>query len=176
MKRIGHIVLGSLLLTSFSSCLSKEEKLWNDYEDWREANESWYQSQVLTGKYSKIVPEWNQSLSVSMKWYNDRSKTEGNLTPLYTSTVSVKYKGWLYDGTPFDSSYLQTDSLAELQLNSLIPGWNIAMEQMRVGDWVEVLVPYEAAYGSAAVGKVKPYSILRFEIELRDITAYEIKP
>lgn len=175
MKKTLTFLFGALLLPAFSSCLSKEEKLWNDYKEWRAANDSWLQEQILSGKYQKVVPEWNQDISVNMRWLNDRSKTEGNLTPLYTSTVNVKYKGWLYDGMPFDSSYLQTDSVATLQLTNLIAGWVIAMEQMHVGDKVEVLVPYEAGYGSSAIGRILPYSVLRFEMELRDIPAYEIK-
>ena len=111
-----------------------------------------------------------------MRWLNDRSKTEENLTPLYTSSVSVKYKGWLYDGTPFDSSYLATDSVVTMNLKSLIPGWVIAMEHMKVGDTVEVLVPYESGYGTSSIGAILPYSVLRFEIELRDIPAYEVRP
>ncbi|MDE6146105.1 MAG: FKBP-type peptidyl-prolyl cis-trans isomerase, partial [Muribaculaceae bacterium] len=80
-----------------------------------------------------------------------------------------------YDESNGVPSYLQTDSIATLKLTGLIAGWVIAMEQMRVGDRVEVLVPYEAAYGSSSVGKILPYSVLRFEMELRDIPAYEIK-
>lgn len=172
MKRL-PIIAAALL--GLCSCLSDDEKLWNDYEDWRDKNEVWLETQLTEHSYTKVTPKWNEELSVYMRWLNDRRQTEGNLTPLYTSTVKVKYKGWLYDGTPFDSSYLQTDSLAELQLSGLIAGWNIAMEQMRVGDKVELLVPYSAAYGSSSLGVVKPYSTLRFELELRDIPAYEIK-
>ncbi len=170
-------ILGALLLPAFcSSCMSDEEKTWNDYKEWRAANDNWLQEQIATGQYQKFTPEWNEELNVRMRWLNDRSKTEGNLTPYYTSTVAVKYKGWLYDGTPFDSSYLQTDSLAILKLTGLIPGWVIAMEHMKVGDKVELLVPYESAYGSSAIGKILPYSVLRFEMELRDIPSYEVRP
>lgn len=176
MKKSLTCLLGLLLVPAFFSCLSDEEKLWNDYQDWREANDGWLEEQIQSGKYQKFVPEWNQDLNVRMRWLNDRSSTKDNLTPMYTSTVSVKYKGWLYDGTPFDSSYLETDSLVTMSLTGLIPGWVIAMEQMKVGDKVELLVPYESGYGSSSVGKILPYSVLRFEIELRDIPAYEVRP
>ena len=176
MKKSLTYLLGIILAPAFVSCLSEDEKLWNDYQDWREANDNWLEEQIQTGRYQKFVPEWNQDLNVRMRWLNDRSKTEDNLTPLYTSSVSVKYKGWLYDGTPFDSSYLATDSVVTMNLKSLIPGWVIAMENMKVGDTVEVLVPYESGYGTSSIGAILPYSVLRFEIELRDIPAYEVRP
>lgn len=173
MKRFPIILCAALL--ALCSCLSDDEKLWNDYQDWRDQNDAWLETQLAEHPYIQVTPAWNEELNVYMRWLNDRQATEGNLTPLYTSTVKVKYKGWLYDGTPFDSSYLQVDSLAELQLSGLISGWNIAMEQMHVGDHVELIVPYSAAYGSQSIGTVKPYSTLRFDIELRDIPGYEIK-
>ncbi|MDE6534521.1 MAG: FKBP-type peptidyl-prolyl cis-trans isomerase [Muribaculaceae bacterium] len=176
MKKTLIYLLGFIFAPAFVSCLSDEEKLWNDYKDWRAANDNWLDEQIQTGKYQEFVPQWNQDLNVRMRWLNDRSKTEGNLTPIYTSSVAVKYKGWLYDGTPFDSSYLATDSIVTMTQSGLIPGWVIALEQMKVGDKVELLVPYESGYGSSSLGKILPYSVLRFEIELRDIPAYEIKP
>lgn len=176
MKKTLIYLLSLMFAPAFVSCLSDEEKTWNDYKDWRTANDNWLDDQIQTGRYQEFVPQWNQDLNVRMRWLNDRNKTEGNLTPIYTSSVAVKYKGWLYDGTPFDSSYLATDSIVTMKQSGLIPGWVIALEQMRVGDKVELLVPYESGYGSASLGKILPYSVLRFEIELRDIPAYEIKP
>ncbi|MBE6305731.1 MAG: hypothetical protein E7082_07465 [Bacteroidales bacterium] len=161
---------------TLTGCLSDEIRNWNDYADWREANEEWYHDQLVTGQYTKVTPEWNPELSILMRWFNDREKTAENLTPLYTSSVSVKYKGWLYDGTPFDSSYVNKDSLVTLLPSSVISGWVIALEQMHVGDWVEIIIPYQAAYGSSSIGVVNPYSALRFELELRDIPTYEVRP
>lgn len=171
-----HLILAAIALVGLSACLSDEEKAWNNYRKWRDKNETWLNEQVASGQYTKFVPEWNPDLKVYMRWLNDRAQTQGNLTPLYTSTVAMKYKGWLYEGTPFDSSYLQTDSIAVMQLNTLISGMVVAMEQMHVGDRVEIIVPYQAAYGAASVGNVPPYSVLRFDIDLRDIPNYETRP
>lgn len=176
MKLLRLILPSVAAVALLSSCESDEVKNWNDYADWREANDDWLHEMTVTGKYTKVTPEWNENLNILMRWTNDRTLTEGNLTPLFTSSVAVKYKGWLYDGTPFDSSYLYTDSIATLLPSSLIDGWVIALEQMRVGDKVELIVPYSAAYGSSSLGVVKPYSNLRFELELRDIPQYQVKP
>lgn len=152
------------------------EKLWDEYEKWRDANDAWLREQTVSGDYTRVTPEWNRSLNILMRWKNDTTLTSGNLKPMYTSTVSVKYKGWLYDGTPFDSTYTKTDSVTTLKPSGLIDGWVIALEKMHVGDKVELIVPYSAGYGSTASGSVPPFSNLRFELELRDIPTYELRP
>ncbi len=152
------------------------EKILDEYEEWREVNDVWLHEQTVTGKYTRITPEWNRDINVLMRWMNDTTKTSQNLVPLYTSTVSVKYKGWLYDGTSFDSTYSYTDSVVTLKPSGLIDGWKIALENMHVGDKVELIVPYSAGYGSSGSGAVPPFSNLRFEMELRDIPTYELRP
>ena len=98
---------------------------------------------------------------------------------MYTSTVDVKYIGHLYDGTAFDSSYINTypaDSIYRTTLSSVIEGWTIALTNMHVGDSCEVLIPYQHAYGSSEHGDIKPYSALQFNIKLVYIPGYEIQP
>ncbi|MDE7388372.1 MAG: FKBP-type peptidyl-prolyl cis-trans isomerase [Muribaculaceae bacterium] len=175
-KFIPSMLLACLVGLAATSCLSDDEKLWDDYSDWRNTNSDWLREQEASGKYEKVVPLWNDSLYVLMRWFNDTTLTSGNLTPLYTSEVAVKYKGMLYDGTPFDSSYTQVDSTVTMVLKELISGWPIAMERMHVEDNVEVLIPYQAGYGSSSTGIIPPFSALVFHIELRDITAYELRP
>ncbi len=178
--KISRLIPAALLavtITGFgSSCISSEEENWNDYADWRKTNEDWLREQELSGKYEKVVPMWNDSLYVLMRWLNDTTLTSGNLTPLYTSEVAVTYMGSLYDGTDFDSTYLQPDSTVTLIVKDMITGWPIAMERMNVGDEVEVLIPYQSGYGNNGYGIIKPFSALKFYIHLRDITAYEIRP
>lgn len=169
----------------FISCISDEESTWNDYKDWREANESWLLEQA--GKtnpdgsdyYTKLIPSWNSNAYVYIHYFNDRSATLDNLSPMYTSTVDVKYIGHLYDGTAFDSSYINTypaDSIYRTTLSSVIEGWTIALTNMHVGDSCEVLIPYQHAYGSSEHGDIKPYSALQFNIKLVYIPGYEIQP
>lgn len=174
MKKLALILP---LMLGMSACKSDSEQLWDDYSAWRDANNSWLNEQVATGKYETVVPAWNSDIKVYRRWLSDRDTTAGNLSPLYTSTVTVSYTGWLYDGTQFDSSFkTATDTTANLRMNSVIPGWVAAMEGARVGDKMEIIVPYDAAYGSGATGVIKPFSTLRFEIKLEDIPNYEIRP
>ena len=50
------------------------------------------------------------------------------------------------------------------------------MMNMHVGDTVQILIPYQSAYGSSSSGSVLPYSALRFNVRLEDIPDYEIRP
>ena len=164
----------ALCAVAVTSCGSNDT--WEDYAEWRTANAEWLKAQEATGLYTRVVPEWNSNLYVLMRWLNDTTLTSGNLTPKYTSQVSVKYYGTLYDGTAFDSTYTATDSVVSINLDECIYGWAIAMERCHAGDEVEVLIPYEAGYGEDETGSIKPYSVLRFNMTLTDIPYYEIKP
>ena len=157
MKKLPILLCLSALIAIVSSCkLDPEEDAWEYYEDWRNENQTW------------------------LHYFNDRNATAGNLSPLYTSTVDIKYKGQLYNDVAFDSSYTQTaygDSIARSQVNGFISGFSIAMMDMHVGDSCEVLIPYQQGYGSTGsyLGEVPiyPYSNLKFHIKLVDIPGYE---
>lgn len=158
-----------------------DNNTWSDYSEWREANNDWLLQQGAlldddgNAFYTRVVPEWNKSAYVYMHYFNDRTLTEGNLSPMYTSTVSVKYIGRLYNNTPFDSSFTAVDSLFTTKLGSVISGWTIALENMRVGDSARVIIPYQQGYGATSSGSIPPYSTLQFDIKLVDIPLYEIK-
>ena len=114
-----------------------------------------------------------------IRYLNDRSLTAGNLSPLLTSTVDVKYIGRLYTGEAFDSSYNQKangDSIFRTSLTGLIQGWQIALVNMNVGDSVEIIIPYNMGYGGSQTGIIKPYSTLIFNLKLVDIPYYEVRP
>ncbi len=168
------------LLSCLAAC--HDDNTWSDYSEWRQANDKWLelQSTLLDDNgdlfYTRVVPEWNKSAYIYMHFFNDRSLTEGNLSPLYSSTVSVKYIGRFYNNEPFDSSYLNVDSLFTSTIPGLISGWAIALEKMRVGDSARIVIPYQQGYGTTTTGSILPYSALQFDIKLVDIPYYELKP
>lgn len=172
------------LAVAMSSCNDDDDNIWDRYETWRNANTSYFSEQqykIVDGLnyYSTLTPVWNTSAQVLIRYLNDRTLTEGNLSPLLTSTVDVKYKGWLYNGAPFDSSYnLKTngDSIFRTSVNSVIDGWTIALQDMRVGDSAEIVIPYNLGYGAQNVGNIPPYSTLIFNVKLVDIPYYEVRP
>ncbi|MCI9607356.1 MAG: hypothetical protein HFJ94_04175 [Muribaculaceae bacterium] len=181
MKKIFAIPF--LCLTAVIAATScSDDSAWDTYEDWRKDNDTYYQQQVnlkdLDGSayYTPLAPSWYPTSGVLIHYFNDRSKTEGNLVPLVTSTVDVKYKGWLYNGTPFDSSYTATtygDSIFRFRPTETIAGWQIALTNMAVGDSARVVIPWAQGYGTETSGLILPFSTLTFDIKLVDIAAYE---
>lgn len=61
--------------------------------------------------------------------------------------VQVNYKGYLEDGTIFDSSEGKTPLDVVLGSGSVIPGFDAALTGMAVGDKKTVKIPMEQAYG-----------------------------
>ena len=85
--------------------------------------------------------------------------------PKATDKVTVTYTGTLTDGTIFDSSA----SPISFELNKVIPGWTEGIQLMPVGSKYKLFIPSELAYGNRATGKIKPNSILVFDVELLGI-------
>lgn len=90
-------------------------------------------------------------------------------TPTLESTVTVHYRGTLVDGTEFDSSYRRNEPTS-FPLGSIIPGWQEALQMMKVGSKWEVVIPPQLAYGeNGAPPAIPPNATLVFEIELLEI-------
>ena len=170
MKKLPIFLLICLLI-GIVACKETED-YWTQYEQWRETNESWFIEQLGAKDekgnpiYTKVVPSWDHSIYVLMKYYNDTSLNRDAQSPYQTSTVDVIYKGMLYDGTPFDSSYLRTDSIYRTQVKQNIKGWIIALEQMKVGDSCRVIIPQTLGYGAQYMSSlILPYNFgIRHEI------------
>ena len=88
--------------------------------------------------------------------------------PQATDKVKVHYHGTLLDGTVFDSSVERGEPI-EFALNQVIPGWTEGVQLMPVGSKYKFYIPSYLGYGPRAMGKIKPNSLLIFEVELLDI-------
>lgn len=84
------------------------------------------------------------------------------------SKVKVHYKGMLIDGNEFDSSYQRGEPIElEVGKGQVIPGWDEALQLMKEGDKVKLIIPSKIAYGErGAGGVIPPYATLIFELEL----------
>ena len=176
MKRLFYMaVLAVVAMTTLVSCLGKG--IFDEYKDWGETNEEWYEQQLASGLYTKLVAPWDPSATTLIRWHNDTMLTRNNLKPLITSTIDVKYQLKLYNDTVVDSSYdilLPADSVFRTQLNQNIEGWLIALTRMHVGDSCTVIIPYPQGYGSSKMSDVLvPYSTLIFDVKLVDIYKYK---
>lgn len=173
------------MLLFVTSCNDDDKvDVWEEYKQFRETNINYYneQAELLdeNGKpfYTKVIPSWNLGAEILIHYFNDRSETEGNLSPMLTSTCGVSYRGKLYNDVAFDSSYTATSTVRYFKPQETVTGWWIALEQMRVGDSVRVVLPYQMGYGSSGSysGVIPPYATLVFDMKLVDIADYEIEP
>ena len=101
-------------------------------------------------------------------YYKVLQSGEGKSTPTVRSIVSVHYKGSLIDGKEFDNSYKRNCPEA-FRLCEVIDGWQLALQQMHVGDKWIIYIPYELGYGNKASGPIPAFSTLVFEVELLGI-------
>ena len=98
-------------------------------------------------------------------YYKVLETGEGKVSPTVRSIVSVHYRGTLIDGKEFDNSYKRNCPEA-FRLCDVIDGWQIALQQMHVGDKWMIYIPSEMGYGSKASGPIPGFSTLIFEVEL----------
>ena len=101
-------------------------------------------------------------------YYKVLETGDGKVSPTVRSIVSVHYRGTLTDGKEFDNSYKRNCPEA-FRLCDVIDGWQIALQQMHVGDKWMIYIPSEMGYGSKASGPIPAYSTLIFEVELLGI-------
>ena len=82
--------------------------------------------------------------------------------------VTVHYRGFLEDGTEFDSSFKRNKPfIFQIGLRQVIPGWEIALMNMRVGGKRKIKIPPELAYGKTGSGNlIPPNASLFFEIDV----------
>ena len=87
-------------------------------------------------------------------------------SPTETDTVVVHYRGFLIDGTEFDSSFSRGQP-TELEVSQVIAGWQQALQLMKVGGKWKIWIPSDLAYGLRGAGnKIGPNEMLSFDIEL----------
>ncbi len=85
-----------------------------------------------------------------------------------TDEVKVHYHGTLRDGTVFDSS-VDRDTPAQFPLERVIPCWQEAIQQMKVGGKSRIVCPPSIAYGSRGMGSIPGEAALAFDVELLEI-------
>jgi peptidylprolyl isomerase len=83
--------------------------------------------------------------------------------------VQVHYTGWLEDGTMFDSS-LKPGSSGPLPFtlgsSQVIPGWELGVLGMKVGEQRQLKIPAALAYGESGSGPIPPNATLIFDVQL----------
>lgn len=92
---------------------------------------------------------------------------QGDATrPIYTSTVYVKYRGYLLDGTQFDSSYEASEQPVQFTVGGVIKGFGEGLKLFGKGGKGKLIIPSTLGYGSTISGDIPANSVLIFDFEL----------
>lgn len=85
--------------------------------------------------------------------------------------VIVHYKGWLDDGTVFDTSKKPGRKPLPFTVDrgDVIEGWEEGVKGMKVGGTRELNIPPDLGYGERGGGPIPPNSTLHFDVELLQI-------
>ena len=71
--------------------------------------------------------------------------------------ITAHYRGWLEDGTEFDSSHKRGEAFqCVLSNNRVIQGWILGLKGMQVGGKRKLWVPAHLAYGERQIGTMIP--------------------
>lgn len=89
---------------------------------------------------------------------------EGSEFPTAFSTVLVRYKGYLLDGTVFDET--EDGDAVQFNLANLINGWRIGIPLIKKGGKIQLFIPSNLGYANREQPQIPAYSPLIFEIEL----------
>jgi len=120
-----------------------------------------------TGPIDNDAPEEFSETNTGLK-YRVLRKSDGP-KPNAGNTVTVNYRGWLDDGTEFDSSYKRGEPIS-FPLNRVISGWTEGMQLIGTGGMIELTIPSALGYGAQGAGaSVPPNSTLHFIVELIDV-------
>jgi hypothetical protein len=110
----------------------------------------------------------NEVTTASGLKYTDLQVGDGP-SPKLGQTVKVHYIGWLENGKEFNNSHkMGNGQPVEFTMGpGLIPGWNEALQTMKVGGKRRLVLPPSLAYGTrGSPPNIPPNATLTFEIEL----------
>ena len=206
MKKSILWVIGLLFAVSFTivSC-DETTGVPDPYTDWEVRNQLYIDSiaKVARANMGNEVGQWRivhtykfdpplNDLNPDVNDYvycKILRKGEGTITPLFTDTVGVHYRGKLiplYDGTEvvFDQSYqgdlnvdiaipMYSPSVSDGVVSDLGEGMKTASMDMHEGDRWEVYVPYTLGYGTYGSGSIPGYSVLIFDWYLDEIRQFK---
>jgi FKBP-type peptidyl-prolyl cis-trans isomerase len=152
-----------LAAVAFTACNEEDDST----EQWRKDNQTAYDAvKANTGEWTPLQTNGGPE-GVYYKDLTGKEAVIGDEYPIQTATVTVDYTGWNYLEVTFDSGAKST-----FNVNGVVRGFSIALQQMRAGQEWEICIPYYLGYGVSTTGSIKAYSTLFFKIKLLKINQY----
>ncbi len=190
-KKLFALLILFCSLVTFFSCGNDDDNTGID-EEWKAYNEQ--QIKDIDPEYN-IDSEYEKRKSISKNgsvyWKDIRADKffEGDdipdvdlnsAPPIFTDSVVIRYEGSYlnYDGTQqiFDSTEGENNRITRgARVNGFVDGFTTMLQYMRVGDQVDVYMPYQLGYKESpkydSYGRIiiPAYTTLRFKICLLEI-------
>ncbi|MBL8914242.1 MAG: FKBP-type peptidyl-prolyl cis-trans isomerase [Archangium sp.] len=81
------------------------------------------------------------------------------------NTLTMRYTGWLANGTQFDSNQGRGFQFV-LGEGVVIQGWDLGVKGMKTGGKRQLIIPPALGYGASGQGPIPPNAILVFDVTL----------
>ncbi|MEN8118320.1 MAG: FKBP-type peptidyl-prolyl cis-trans isomerase [Bacteroidota bacterium] len=159
------LLLITVFILSFSSCLTEEEKIERTFET---------ELIELDAFLAKIIDDGYDLDTTELGVYYLVYEEGEGAYPAEGDELSIKYTGYFTDGNIFDStSDYYADGIWTFKYMDpevgLISGMTDGLAIMKKGSKYDLIIPSNLAYGSTGSGVVPPYTTLILSIELIDI-------
>lgn len=175
-----------------TSCKESDDSV-EEFPNWKATNEAAFRSiygqaveKAAAGDASwKVIRQWSMPAEPDIFPLDPEDHIvvqvlesgTGSGCPIFTQSVKCHYQGRLLpstsykDGLVFDQSYYDTfneatSAPATLQVNGVVDGFSTALQNMHIGDYWRVYIPYQLGYKEAGQGSIPGYSTLVFDIRL----------
>jgi FKBP-type peptidyl-prolyl cis-trans isomerase len=103
-------------------------------------------------------------------WYSIRTPGTGTVAITDNSTVTATYTLLMLNGTIIDSQYNGANE-ASIDIPDLIKGMQIGLKNYATaGSLMSYLIPSSLAYGKVGNGVAPPNSVIRYDIQIDDVT------
>jgi len=153
MKRYFFYFSVFTTLIFISSCTSNDE-----YADWKIINEAWMNQHKTDAGFTVA----SSGLVYKIIYAGNGAHINSS------STVTVKYKGQLIDGSVFEEITDTTGT--SLNLAYMTSGFAEGVSKLRDGGRIIMYIPESLGYGSNGSGDaIPPHSALIFDVEVLDV-------
>jgi FKBP-type peptidyl-prolyl cis-trans isomerase len=166
------VALGAVAFVARSGFFGREKPGEPANKYMREAMDTPQTPQLSTEENAALAEKFNTAtVRSSGIRFLIRKPGTGDAMPRSGQEVTVNYEGRLLaNGKKFDSSFDRREPFTFMTgVGRVIPGWDLMIQEMKLGEKRTVIIPWWLAYGAAGRPPViPPKASLVFEIELLD--------
>ena len=139
----------------------------NKYVDGNASREKASLEAARKGVVDQISKKWPTAIKTESGVYYVITKPGNGVSVKTGQTLTMKYKGYLLNGTVFDDSDMHAPLEFQVGRGQLIPGFDSQALEMKVNEKRTIIIPPELAYGAAgAPGAIPGNSFIAFDLEL----------